>query len=264
METRDLVSIITPNYNCERFILETIYSVQSQTYTNWELLIVDDCSTDNSISIIKEIARKDDRIRILSNVQNSGAAESRNYALREAKGKWIAFLDSDDLWMPLKLERQISFMKCNGYSFSYTNSEYVNEIGESLGIIETGPQRVGYFKLLLYNFLSTCSVMYDKDLIGLIQIPNLKKRNDYAIWLIASKRYPCYLLNENLTKYRIRESGSLSGKSKGVLSQKKLLLDHYKMFHESEKFNSLASCIFVGYNIIGYIIKRFLYVKKRK
>ena len=116
----DMVSIIMPSYNTAKYISESIKSVQAQTHTNWELIIVDDCSTDNTDEIISEFL-SDSRIRYIKNEQNSGAAVSRNRALREAKGKWIAFLDSDDLWLPDKLEKQIRFMQENGYKFTYTD-----------------------------------------------------------------------------------------------------------------------------------------------
>ena len=125
--TNDLVSIIMPSYNTAEYIEESIKSVQNQIYENWELIIVDDCSTDNTDDILKKYIESDKRIHYLKNEKNSGAAVSRNRALREAKGKWIAFLDSDDLWLPTKLERQLKYMKDNNYHFSYTNYEEIDE-----------------------------------------------------------------------------------------------------------------------------------------
>ena len=142
MKDFGLVSIITPNYNSEKYIRETIESVQAQTYTNWEMLVIDDCSTDGSLKILKELSEKDSRVKILLNKRNSGAAVSRNYGLREAKGKWIAFLDSDDLWVPEKLAKQIHFMNANNYSFSYTNYEEIDEQGHKNGVLVTGPKKI--------------------------------------------------------------------------------------------------------------------------
>ena len=118
--TKDLVSIIMPSYNCGRFVEETIRSVQAQTYQNWEIIFVDDCSKDDTMSKVMALKEIDKRIKVYQNPQNSGAAVSRNLALREAKGRWIAFLDSDDLWKPEKLEKQVRFMEENGCNFSYT------------------------------------------------------------------------------------------------------------------------------------------------
>lgn len=262
MKDFGLVSIITPNYNSEKYIRETIESVQAQTYTNWEMLVIDDCSTDGSLKILKELSEKDNRVKILLNKRNSGAAVSRNFGLREAKGKWIAFLDSDDLWKPDKLEKQLCFMTENDYSGSYTLSINVDEFGNTIGTYETGPCKVGYKKLLLFNFLSTCSVMYDRDVVGLVQIPNLKKRNDYALWLKVSKYTPFYLLNAPLTMYRIRTSGSLSNKSGGMMKRRALIKDHYVLFRKNEEFSIVKSCVFVAVNIVVYIFKTIFYIKK--
>lgn len=136
----DLVSIITPSYNTGRFIAETIESALAQTYGNWEMIIVDDCSTDDTDEVVAGYVKQDSRIRYIRNERNSGAALSRNRALREARGRWIAFLDSDDLWMPEKLERQIQFMEKNGYAFSYTKYEEISEDSEPLGIEVSGPR----------------------------------------------------------------------------------------------------------------------------
>ena len=122
---KNLVSIVMPSYNTASYIEKSVQSVINQTYTNWELIIVDDCSTDNTDEVLSKI--HDDRTRYFKNDKNSGAAVSRNKALREARGQWIAFLDSDDLWMPEKLEKQIAFMKKNGYAFSYTNYEEIDK-----------------------------------------------------------------------------------------------------------------------------------------
>ena len=130
----ELVSIIMPNYNGAKYLQETLNSVLAQSYTNWELLFVDDCSTDNSLEIVQAI--QDERIRILKNENNSGAAKSRNYALCEAKGKWIAFLDSDDLWTPEKLEKQIAFMDTNAYVFTFTDYALVDKEDKIITVSE--------------------------------------------------------------------------------------------------------------------------------
>ena len=133
----DLVSIIMPSYNTAKFIAETIDSVLAQTYSNWELIIVDDCSKDDTDAVVA--AYTDPRIHYLKNETNSGAALSRNRALREAKGRWIAFLDSDDLWLPEKLEKQIAFMEEEQVAFSYTNYEELDEASEKLGVLLRDP-----------------------------------------------------------------------------------------------------------------------------
>lgn len=165
----DLVSIITPSYNTAKYIAETIESVQAQTYTNWEMIIVDDCSTDNTDDIVAPFLT-DSRIRYLKNPQNSGAAVSRNYALREAKGRWIAFLDSDDLWMPDKLRRQIDFMEQEGHHFSYTYYCEIDEASKPIGITVMGPKRITKRGMYNYCWPGCLTVIYDALTVGLIQI----------------------------------------------------------------------------------------------
>ena len=135
---RDLVSVITPAFNSGRFVSETINSVLSQTYQNWELIIVDDGSTDETVKIVKSFQEKDNRIKLFENESNKGSAFSRNLALRNAKGKWIAFLDSDDVWHPEKLEKQIKFMTENNCLFSYTNYSEIDEDSDETGVLLTG------------------------------------------------------------------------------------------------------------------------------
>ena len=145
----ELVSIIMPSYNTAEFIGLSIESVLSQTYTNWELIIVDDCSTDDTEKIVNTF--KDNRIKFSRNKKNLGAALTRNKALREAKGIWIAFLDSDDIWLPKKLEHQIAFMKKNGYALSFTDYEKIDEKSKPLNIYVSGPDKVNKSKIYKYD-----------------------------------------------------------------------------------------------------------------
>ena len=228
MQDYGLVSIITPTWACADFIAETIRSIQAQSYQNWELLIQDDCSKDNTLEIVKPFMEADKRIKYECNPQNSGAAITRNNALRRAKGRWIAFLDSDDLWMPEKLEKQISFMEKNGYSFSYTNYEEIDVEGKETGVKVTGPKKVTKTGMFNYCWLGCLTVMYDRNVIGLIQIEDIKKNNDYAMWLKVCKKADCYLLDEYLGKYRKGRAGSVS-----THSIKTMIGWHYKLFQGS-------------------------------
>ena len=209
---KDLVSIIMPSYNTAQFITESINSVLSQTYKNWELIIVDDCSTDNTDDVIKPFL-EDKRIKFFKNEKNSGAAVSRNYALREAKGKYIAFLDSDDLWFHTKLEKQISFMVMNNYHFSYTFYREIDEKSIPRKRIISGPKIITKKGMLKYCWPGCLTVVFDKDFVGLIQIDDIKKNNDYAMWLKISKKADCFLLQEELGLYRKGRKGS--GRHKG-------------------------------------------------
>lgn len=252
----DLVSIIMPSYNTAKYISESIQSVLNQTYQNWELIIVDDCSSDDTDDIIKSYLH-DKRIVYLKNDKNSGAAISRNFALREAKGKWIAFLDSDDLWAKDKLEKQIKFMTDNGYSFSYTNYAEINENSESLGVKVTGPRKITKAGMYNYCWPGCLTVMYNAEKIGVIQIADIKKNNDYAMWLKVCKKADCYLLNEELAEYRRGRTGSISSHS-----YIKLIKWHYKVFREAQNQNIVVSGINTFRNMVFGLYKKKRYVVK--
>ena len=220
----ELVSVIMPSYNTAAYISASIKSVLAQTYSNWELIIVDDCSTDNTDEIVAEFL-VDKRIRYFKNTQNSGAALTRNRALREAKGEWIAFLDSDDIWLPEKLEKQIEFMKKNNYVFSYHDFEKIDEAGKSLGVTVTGPEIVTRSMMYNYGYPGCLTFMYNAKFMGLVQIKDIKKNNDYAILLKLCKKADCYLLKESLARYRIRKKSISHDKFT------KKLRSHYDLFH---------------------------------
>lgn len=252
----DMVSVIMPSYNTAQYITASIASVQEQTYSNWELIIVDDCSTDNTDEIVKPLLT-DTRIRYLKNEVNSGAAVSRNRALREARGKWIAFLDSDDLWLPEKLEKQIAFMEKNGYHFSYTNYEEISEAGEVTGVRVTGPKKITKTGMYNYCWPGCLTVMYDAEAVGLIQIADIKKNNDYAMWLKVCQKADCYLLNECLAQYRKGRVGSVSSHS-----IKNMIGWHYKLFREAEQKSACSSAFFTMRNMLFGFYKKKRYVSK--
>lgn len=251
----DLVTIIMPSYNASKYIQTSINSIQNQTYSNWELIVVDDCSTDNTIEIVKEF--NDSRIRLYVNEKNSGAAISRNKALREAKGKWIAFLDSDDVWLPEKLEKQIRFMEENDYSFTYTDYR-IQLNGTWVPYINTAPNKVNKRKMYNYCYFSTITVMYDQQKVGLIQIADLKKNNDYAMWLQAVEKVDCYRLPECLSYY-IKHEGSISSGSK-----LKLIKWHYLLFRIGLNKSPFFSGILTLNNLVHGVIKKMVYKTKTK
>lgn len=255
----DLVSIIMPSYNCGKYVEETIRSVQAQTYQNWEIIFMDDCSTDDTIRRVSELREKDSRIKLFQNHVNIGAAVSRNNALREAKGRWIAFLDSDDLWESTKLEKQVRYMEENKYAFSYTSYHEIDEESHPKGVVVSGPRHVT--RQGMYNFCwpGCLTVMYDAEKIGLIQIADIKKNNDYAMWLKVCKKADCYLLDECLAKYRRGRVGSVS--SHGIMT---MIGWHYKLWHEAEGKNAIVSIWYTGLNLLFGFCKKMKYVKKEK
>lgn len=251
-----LVSIIMPSYNTAGYIGETINSVLKQSYANWELIIVDDCSPDNTDEVVESYL-SDTRIKYLKNEKNSGAAVSRNKALREAKGSWIAFLDSDDLWMPDKLEKQVKFMEKTGVHFSYTNYAEIDTEGKRNGVSVTGPKiitKTGFFN---YCWPGCLTVMYDRNVVGLIQIADIKKNNDYAMWLKVCQKADCYLLNEELALYRRGRVGSVS-----THSIKTMIGWHYKLFREAEGQNPIAAVFNTGRNMVFGLYKKKRYVTR--
>lgn len=252
----DLVSIIMPTYKCGRFICKSIESVQAQTYQNWELIVVDDCSGDNTIETVLDFKKEDDRISIYKNAYNSGAAVSRNAALRTAKGRWIAFLDSDDLWEPTKLEKQIKFMEDSGYSFTYHEYVEIDETGRELGVYVSGKERVGKFDMFSCCWPGCLSVMYDASKIGIIQINDVKKNNDTAMWLKVIRKADCYLLKECLGKYR-RRANSITPKPLW-----KRVWAHYPLFRVAEEMNPISATFWVVMNVFGNAYKKYKYVKK--
>lgn len=252
-----LVSIIMPSYNTASFIAESIQSVLAQNYKDWELIIVDDCSPDNTDEVVRPYL-SDTRIRYLKNDKNSGAAVSRNRALREAKGKWIAFLDSDDLWMPDKLSKQIRFMENNGYHFSYTNYVEIDVDGKRNGITVTGPKKITKTGFFNYCWPGCLTVMYDRDAVGLIQIADIKKNNDYAMWLKVCRKADCYLLDEELALYRRGRAGSVS-----THSIKTMIGWHYKLYREAESQKPIEAAFNTGRNLVFGFYKKKRYVKKQ-
>lgn len=257
MQDQGLVSIITPTWNCGRFIAETIESVKNQTYQNWEMIIVDDCSTDNTKEVVEKYQKTDSRVRYHCLEHNSGAAVARNTALQMAKGKWIAFLDSDDLWMPNKLEKQIKFMMENDYAFTYHPYIEISEEGKPLGIEVGGIKKAG--KLALYSccWPGCLAVMYDAEKIGLIQIADVKKNNDTAMWLKVVKKAPLYYMPEVLAKYR-RRKGSITPPGLGAR-----IKWHYHLFRADGQ-NPVASWLLTCLNMVGMSFKKLFYIKKIK
>lgn len=202
----EMVSIITPLYKCENFIEETIKCVIGQTYKKWEMLLIDDCTPDNSSEIVKKYSQIDNRIKYFKLDENSGAAIARNRGLKEAKGRFIAYLDADDLWKKDKLEKQIKFMIENNYAFTCTDYEKINEEGNSLNKIVRIPRKVNYNLFLRNTIIQTVGVIVDTKKTGkeLLVMPNIRRRQDAATWCqLLKSGYDCYEVPENLSYYRV-------------------------------------------------------------
>ncbi len=236
-----LVSVITPTYNCGAYIEDTIKSVIDQTYANWEMIIVDDMSTDNTEEIVKKYAASDNRIKYYKLEHNSGAAVARTKAMEIAKGNYMAFLDSDDLWISNKLEKQLKFMEKNNINFSCTSYEQIDEKNNKLGKVIKCIPKTNYNRLLLDCPVGNSTVVYNVDSMGKFKVPDIRKRNDDALWLqMLKKEQYIYGLNEILMEYRIRNNSISSNKFS-------LVKYHWKLYREIEHLGVLRSSFHVAY-----------------
>lgn len=215
-EEEPLVSIITPMYNAEKYIKDTIQCVLAQGYNHWEMLIVDDCSSDKCLNIANEYAAKDYRIKVIALDKNNGVANARNEAIKKAQGKYIAFLDSDDLWYPQKLSIQVRFMEDHHYAISYTRNGYIDKLGHKEEKISHIPLQVNYKRLLKGNPLHCLTVMINHEMIPTIEMP-LIKHEDYATWLsILKEGFTAYGIDEELALYRKTADSVSANKFKAI------------------------------------------------
>ena len=238
---KGLISVITPTYNCANFIGETIESVQAQTYQQWEMIIVDDRSTDNTKEIVEEYVKADDRLKYTCLEENSGAAVARTTAMELANGEYMAFLDSDDIWSEDKLEKQLSFMKEQDIAFSCTAYEQIDEKGEPINkIIKTVP-KADYNRILLDCPVGNSTVMYNVEKMGKFEVPNIRKRNDDALWLqMLKKEKYIYGMESVLMRYRIRQNSISSNKLK-------VIKYHWILYRDIEHLSVARSAFHIAY-----------------
>nr|WP_244897342.1 glycosyltransferase family 2 protein [Marinococcus halophilus] len=244
----DLVSIVMPAYNCEAFIKYSLDSVIQQTYQNWELIIVDDGSKDSTKKIVTHYSNKDPRIKYFEFEKNQGAAVARNKAVELAEGKYMAFLDSDDIWFPKKLDEQLKIMKENGYEFTCTSYTKIDELGQDLKKTIRVTDKSTYDDILKRN-LGNSTVIYNVDNLGKFTIPNIRKRNDYVMWLqVIKKAGYLYGINEALSSHRVRKN-SLSKKKVNLVGY------HWKVYREIEKLSLLKSVYLIMYWVLSKVLK---------
>ena len=242
----DLVSIIIPTYNTEKFIGATLQSVQNQTYQNWEMILVDDASTDDTVKIIEDFAANDQRLKLSVLPKNSGNGFARNVALEKATGKYIAYLDADDLWFPLKLEKQLQFLKANNLPFTFSFYDCIDEDGNSLRRRVEAPLKLTYKQLFFCNYVGNLTAIYDADYFGKVVITATQKRQDWRLWLTIVKQIKeTKPVPEPLAFYRIRRDSISSSKVKLI----KHNFQVYRNFH--------------GYNLVFSIVLmiRFLFTQ---
>ena len=229
-------------YNSEVFIQDMIKSVQAQTYQTWEMIVVDDCSQDGGPNIVNKISKTDERIKLISQKQHSGPSYVRNVAIELAKGRYLAFLDSDDLWHEQKLNKQLNFMKKNHYAFTYTGFEKINESGEVIGTVFPYKEEVCYYDLLKSNHIGCLTAMIDLKKLGQkMYMPNIKKRQDQGLWLDVLKEIDkAYCLHEILGQYRIRKGSISVNKTDNIKYQ-------WELYRNIEKLNIVKSFYYMTF-----------------
>ena len=241
------VSIITPVFNVVELVGITIGSVLSQTYDDWELLLVDDVSTDDSWNVIQSYAEKDRRIKTWRLAHNSGAAKARNFAIEQASGRFIAFLDHDDIWLPHKLQKQVEFSLTKSAAITHTDYEYIDALGNRTGRIIKAHKILTYQKMLEFNYIGCLTAMYDTEKVGgKVFMPEILKRQDYALWLKIMRNGHCgYGLNETLALYRTGRKSLSSNKFDSAKY-------NFVLLTEIEGLSKLkAAYYFVKYSILG-------------
>lgn len=245
------VTIVTPSYNSASFFSETIQSVLNQSFSDWEMIVVDDCSTDNTIEVIQHFVDQDSRIKMICLSKNSGPAVARNTAIECAQGRYIAFLDSDDIWLPDKLEKQLVFMQDNNYPFTYAAYDKIDENRQVFGYVGV-PDNISYYDLLKTCSIGCLTAIYDTDYFGKIYMPTNTKREDFATWLILLKQVDyAYGLNECLAQYRVYENQTSAKKIK-------MAKENWYLYREVEGLNLMkASYYFSHYAVRGLLRTKY-------
>lgn len=245
-----LVSIIMASYNSADFIEDSIQSVLNQNYKNWELIISDDCSTDETKDIVAKYQKHDPRILFIEAKKNSGPAVTRNRAIKIANGRYIAFLDSDDLWTPDKLQKQVELMRNGKAVLSYGYYNIITEGGEVIKTIKKIPDSMSYDDLLKNQVIGCLTAVYDRKICGTQTMPIIRKRQDFGLWLrILEQGHTAICVNSVIGSYRLR---------KGSISSNKWIAIQYtwKIYRDIEKLSFIKSC----YVFTHYIVRRLLRV----
>lgn len=243
-----LVTVVMPTYNSASFFAESIDSVRLQTLEDWELIVVDDCSADDTVAKLKAYTKNDPRIKVIVLDENSGAAVARNTAIKLAKGRYIAFLDSDDRWLSYKLEKQLEFMRKNNYCLTYTAYDVVNE-KDLLINHKSIPSKVKYSDLLKTNSIGCLTAMYDTHSLGKIYMPLIRKRQDLGLWLKILKNVDfAYGLNESLALYRTRKNSISSNKLSAAAYT-------WRLYREVEELNYLKALYYFSHYAVRGLIR---------
>ena len=244
-----LVSIITPVYNKEQHVAEAIESVMAQNYAEWELILIDDASSDDSRQVIRPFLDRDPKLRYIRLDRNEGAAYARNVGLEAARGRYVAFLDADDVWMPGKLEKQLDLMRSGGYGFSYTAIELIDEDGRVLKKKRKIAPVVDYLYLLCNTVIACSSVVLDRQIVGDVRMPPVRKGQDFATWLSILRRgVKAYGIDEVYVKYRISR-GSISSNKLGALRRT------WNIYRNVEHIHLFPACFYFSMYVLNAVKK---------
>jgi len=241
-----VITIITPTYNSSAYINETIESIIQQSFTDWKYIIIDDSSTDNTIEIVKNFCNKDQRIKLITLKKNYGAAIARNIGIKAARRKYIAFLDSDDFWHPMKLELQLGIMKERKYDFTYTDYYLVFE--NTMKPFRSFLSIIRYQDILKFNYIACSTVIFDQEKIGKIYMPNIRNRQDWGLWIkLLQKVNVAYNIPDFLMYYRVRKNSISSNKLK-------LMKYHWYIYKTFLKLPTFKALLFLTQNFFMHLI----------
>lgn len=242
-------TIITPVYNAEKFLTETLESIYEQSYTDWEAILINDNSSDSSLEIAQSFAKRDSRFQVINRNESGGAAKARNEGIRQAKGRYIAFLDSDDVWLPNKLDKQIAYMKTNDVALSYSSYRFLTEDG----VVKTEvrvPEQVTYKQLLKGNIIACLTAVYDTNKLGKVLMPDIRKRQDFGLWLKITKMGTVgHGIQMPLAHYRLREGSISSAKFNTMLYT-------WRLYRDVEKLSRSSSAYYISNHLLGATFKR--------
>ncbi len=248
------VSIITPSYNSSKYVEECINSVINQTFSDWEHILIDDCSKDGSVEIIKKYVKEDHRFKLIQLDKNSGAGIARNRGIELSSGRFVAFLDCDDYWHSQKLEKQIEFMINNNYAFTYTDYYIINKNEKNPQYQIKAPEKVNYKKMLNNDYIGCLTAIYDTNFLGKNYMPDIRKRQDWVLWInILEKVDYAYCFQEPLAYYRIGDESLSKNKLK-------LLKHNFNVYHKELKISFLVSALMM----INFLFHYFKYKKTSK
>ena len=245
-----LISVVIPTYNSGQFIRKTLQSVINQTYGNWEILITDDCSQDNTVQVVREIMQNEKRIKLFEQRENQGPARARNIGIKHARGKYIAFLDADDSWLSEKLQIQTRFMEEQGLGISFTDYYLLNEHSDSKKKFQSLLSEVNYTDIVRFNYIACSTVMYNQDSLGKHFMPDIRNRQDWGLWIKLIKiAGTAVRISQPLTNYLLREDSISSNKLN-------LVKYHWYIYRRFLRFSLLKSLLYLSRNIFMHLKNR--------